>query len=185
VAATGGGREQLALARRGLDTTGFDCLEALLPTCRGLLAEEGLEAAVVAAPASEVPPGLGGFDGVVVGWGAYTHIPGRARRVRFLDQLRRVLPPGGPLLVSFMTREEDSPSYRAIAAIANVVRRLRLSREPAEIGDTMHDTFDHHFKREEIEVELDAAGFDLVHHEAEPYGHAVGRARRVTGDEGD
>ena len=70
VAATGGGREQLALARRGHQTAGFDCLEELLPTCRALLAEEGLEATVVGAPPSEVPSGIGAFDAVLVGWGA-------------------------------------------------------------------------------------------------------------------
>ena len=181
VAATGGGREQLALARRSLDTVGFDCLEPLLSICRALLAEEGLEGRVVGARPSEVPPGIGPFAGALVGWGAYTHIPGRARRVRFLAQLRRVLSPGGPLLVSFMTREEDSPTYRAVARVANLIRRLRLSPERAEIGDTMRDTFDHHFRREEVEAELEAAGFDLVRFEAEPYGHAVGRARPAPG----
>ena len=177
VAATGGGREQLALARRGVDTAGFDCLEALLPTCRALLAEHGVEDRVVLAPASEVPPGLGRFDGALVGWGAYTHIAGSERRVRFLGQLRRALPVGGPLLVSFMTRPADSPSYRAVVAVANLVRRLRLGGERAEIGDTLHDTFDHHFTRVEIEAELEAAGFELVQHDEEPFGHAVGRAR--------
>ena len=177
VAATGGGREQLALAQRGFETTGFDCLEALLPACRELLAAAGVQDAVLLAPPSEVPPDIGGFDAVLVGWGAYTHIPGRDRRVRFLAQLRQVLPAGGPLLLSFMTREKDSPSYRAIATTARLLQRLRLDRRRAEIGDTMHDTFDHHFTREEVEAELAAAGFDLVRHGVEPYGHAVGLAR--------
>lgn len=176
VAATGGGREQLALAHRGLRTTGFDCVEALLDSCRSLLAEQGLEGTVLAAPPSRVPTDLGGFDGVMIGWGAYTHIPERGRRIRFLEGLRRTVPPGGPLLLSFMTREADSPSYRMIAAVAGLLRRLRLSRETVEVGDTLHGTFDHHFRREELEAELEAAGFALVRYEVEPYGHAVGRA---------
>lgn len=176
VAAGGGGREQLALARRGLETAGFDCVEELVASSRQLLAEEGFEAEVHLAPASEVPEELSRADGAVVGLGAYIHIPGSAQRVRFLRGLRRHLAPGAPLLVSFMTRQDDAHSYRWIAAVARFVRRLRGSREPVEIGDTLPATFRHHFTREQIAGELEEAGFELVEFAAEPYGHAVARA---------
>ncbi len=177
VAATGGGREQLALARRGLRTTGFDCMEELLAVCRGLLAEAGLAAGFELAPPSAVPAGLGRFDAALIGWGAYMHIPGRAERVRFLGELAGHLPPGGPLLLSFLTRPADSPSYRTVVAVANLVRWLRLSRERVEMGDTLVGTFDHHFRRAELAAELAEAGFELVGWEEEPYGHAVARRR--------
>ena len=65
---------------------------------------------------------------------------------------------------------------RWIFKIASVLRRVRRSNEPVEIGDTLDGTFDHYFTEEEIKAELEAAGFEMIHYAADPFGHAVGRA---------
>ena len=104
------------------------------------------------------------------------HIVGRESRVRFLRALRNRVKLGGPLLISFFTRNPEAQRFKWIRNISAVVRRLRLSTEPVELGDTVSGSFDHHFSREEIEAELEAAGFRTVHTADTPYGHAVGIA---------
>jgi hypothetical protein len=58
-----------------------------------------------------------------------------------------------------------------------VLRRLRRA-ERVEPGDVLVPNFTHWFTRREVEAELAAAGFSLVHFATSPYGHAVGRADR-------
>jgi hypothetical protein len=177
VGAAGGGREVLALARQGYRVTAFDCSEHLLNRCRRLLADEGLAVSAAVSPPDHVPDGVGQSDGAIIGWGGYMHIPGRPARVNFMQQIRSHLPPGGPLLLSFFSHRQPSRSDRLVAGIAGVIRRLRRSRDPVEVGDRISRTFDHRFCEEVIGSELESAGFDMIHSTHQPYGHAVGRSR--------
>ncbi len=176
VGAAGGGREVLALASRGLRVLAFERSRELRESCRELVAGAGLDAEVVGTGAGQAPPGGERVDGLIVGWGAYMHIPGRVARVLFLRQLRDRVRDGGPLLLSFFTRDRDSRRDLWIQRIGQAVRGLRLSREPVEIGDSLSGSFDHYFTRAEIEAELAAADFRLDRYETEPFGHAVGIA---------
>ena len=177
VTGAGGGRECVALARRGLDVVGFDCSPSLVRHAKALLNELGLGAAIVLAEPDGVPSGLPVFDGVVVGWGAYMHIPGRGSRIEFLRRLREHVKDGGPILLSFFTRPERSRPLLWTWRIARAVRRLRGSRLAVELGDSLRDTFDHHFTEGEVRGELAEAGFEMLRFAASPYGHAVGVAR--------
>lgn len=176
VGAAGGGREVVALCGRGLRVAAFERSPELVEFCRGLLESAGLAAEVVLSPPGEAPAGDEIFDGVIVGWGAYMHIPGRDARVRFLRQLRNRIRTGGPILLSFFARKKDSRRDVWIQRIARTIRRLRLSREPVEVGDSVSGSFDHYFTREEVAAELAAAGFRLELYDPEPFGHAVGIA---------
>lgn len=177
VAGAGGGRECVALARRGLEVTGFDCSPELVGGARALLEELGLRGTMLFAEPDSLPPDLPVFDGVVVGWGAYMHIPGRGRRVAFLGRLRAHVRSEGPILLSFYTRSEGSRTILWTWRMARAVRRARGSREPVEPGDVLRDTFDHHFTEDEVCGELADAGFEMLQCAREPYGHAVGVAR--------
>jgi hypothetical protein len=177
VGAAGGGREVLALARRGYRVTAFDCSMALLDRCRQLIAAEGLEVSTAPCAPGRVPDGVGTHDGAIVGWGGYMHIPGLTARVEFLGEIRSQLVPAGPLLLSFFSSRQRSRSDRWVAGIARRVRRIRGSSDSVEVGDRLAGTFDHRFTEEEIESELESAGFEMVHFAHQPYGHAVGRSR--------
>ncbi|MBC5811517.1 MAG: class I SAM-dependent methyltransferase [Candidatus Eremiobacteraeota bacterium] len=174
VTAAGGGREVFGLASLGFDVTAFECAPHLVAWSRTFLSGRGVNATLLAAEPDEVPP-LGQFDGVVVGWGSYMHVAGRAARIAFLRRLRESLAPGAPLLVSFKALGAPRPERRAVVAVANVVRRLR-GRDAAEIGDELKGWFRHCFTRVQIEDELRSAGFSPAAYAEEPYGHAVGIA---------
>jgi hypothetical protein len=178
IGAAGGGREVLALARRGYRVAAFDCLDHLLDRCQRLVSDEGLDVIVAKSSPDRLPDGVGQHDGAIMGWGGYMHIPGRSARVQFLGKIRAILPPGGPVLLSFFSHRQPSRSDRLVAGIAGVIRRVRRSRDPVEVGDRIAGTFDHRFTEAEIVSELASAGFDVVHFAHQPYGHAVGRSRR-------
>lgn len=172
----GAGRELLALSARGFVVSAFECSPLLAEEARRRLTGAGITTPLVAAAPDDVPV-LGSFDGAILGWGAYTHVAGRAARVAFLRRLRAQIIAGGPILLSFRARRGDSRSRRLIATVGTALRRLRGRAEPVEIGDTLSGSFCHYATRREVERELGQAGFSLEFYSDEPYGHAVGKAR--------
>jgi Methyltransferase domain len=176
VAAAGAGREMLALAGCGFQVDGFDCCAPLVESGQHMLRKHHLEAKLVYAAPSSVPECGGHYDAVLVGFSGYMYIPGRARRIRFLRDLRKFLNPGGPVMVSFM---EGLPGKRRVwtARIGSTIRRLRRA-EPVEEGDCLRAGFQHHFVRQQVLAELNEAGLELVHFSGGTcYGHAVGLVR--------
>ena len=184
VLAAGGGRELLPLAAAGYAVEGFECNPTLVRVAERLLAEDGASAARVRPIARDAAPaGEGPFDGVIVGWGSYMLIAGRARRVAFLRALRREVPDGAPVLLSFFTRSERGRRARIVHAVARAVRRLR-GDAPPDLGDDLTPNFVHRFTEEEVRAELAEGGFALVDYEPQgrgafDSGNAVARAAPV------
>ena len=176
VGAVGGGREALALSLRGYDLTCFECAPRLLENTRALLRDHGREAVVIPAEPDSVPAVSGQFDGLIMGWGAYTHIRGTARRVAFLRALRAVAAPGAPLVVSFYSYRDATRMMTASNGVARIVHRLTRRGELPEFGDAINEGYYHRFTRDEVESELAAAGFERVHFSDMPFAHAVARA---------
>ena len=175
MAGAGGGREILALRQLGYDAVGFECNARLVSFANRLLSGEGVGGEVLPAPRDGVAPGLGNYDGVIVGWGAYMLIRGRAARVEFLRSLRRHVPDDAPILLSFFTRSEDQTFFKLSAAVGNVLRRL-LGRERLELGDGLAPNYVHCFTEGEVALELAEAGFELVSYQTDGYGRAIGAA---------
>jgi SAM-dependent methyltransferase len=172
VAAAGGGRETLALAAMGYQPTAFDPSDHLLHKFRSLAAGEGR---IVKAAPSEVPLFGERFDGVVVGWGGYTHVPESARRAAFLRALARQMKPGAPLLLSFYLRRADDWRSRVATLASNAMRRSLGLPATVEIGDSMTDKFEHRFTEREVAEELTAAGLCPLTFKPQPFPHAVAR----------
>lgn len=171
----GGGREVLALSRLGYEVEAYECHPELVSWANGFLEREGATARVRplerdAAPRPEVP-----CDGIVVGWGAYMLIRGRARRTALLADLRALVEEGTPLLLSFYHRAAAARRFALTARVANVVRRP-LGNERVEVGDALGPNFVHHFTPAEVRSELEEARFEMVLYADEPYGRAVARA---------
>lgn len=176
VTGAGGGREVLALLRAGYEPDGFECNVTLVAAANRLLEAEGLAQRVTPVGRDQWPPGAATYDGLVVGWGSYMLVQTRERRVAFLAEAHDHLRAGAPALVSFFVRPGDTRYFRTVERTANRLRHLRR-RPPVEVGDTVRPNYVHYFTEEEVAAELADAGFDLCHFAAEPYGHAVGRAR--------
>jgi hypothetical protein len=170
VAAAGGGRETLALAAMGYAPTAFDPSDHLIEKFRSLAEGQGR---VVRSDPSSVPAFGEPFDGAMIGWGGYTHIPEGERRSEFLGALAKQMKRGAPLLLSFFLRREDGWRAKTCAFAANAIRRTLGLKAAVEAGDTMTDRFEHHFTREEVAGELAAGGLRLLEFRPKPFPHAV------------
>lgn len=164
VPAAGGGREVLALLDAGFDAVGYEPHAELAAFGRGFLASRGHDERIGDCPRDEFPVVDGPVDAVLVGWGAYSLIHGRERRIRFLAGARAAMPTGGPLLISFFDRPEDTREVALTAAAANALRRLRGAR-PIELGDTLAPNLVHVFSRDQLVDEAAAVGFAVTSYE--------------------
>jgi hypothetical protein len=184
VLGAGGGREVLALERRGFRVDGFDCNPTLVEFAGGFLPRHGAAGTVRLLP-RDTAPAEGGYDGVIMGWGSYMLTAGRARRIDLLRRLRALVPEGAPVLLSFFTKPDQLTRLKTEYRVARVVRRV-LRREPPELGDDLIPVYVHRFHQAEIEAEMREAGFRLARYEPEgrrqhDAGWAVGIAEPVTG----
>ena len=180
VGGVGGGREIIALSKKGFLVDGFECCRDFVAVCEKLMTAEGVNARIVASPPDVIPEDFGIYDGLIMGWGAYMHIVGRTTRIEFFKRFRRHVRVGGPVLVSFLTRKQNSRKAAWVFWIAQSIQRLRRNAFRVELGDSLHGSFAHFFTSEEIEEELREAGFQLEYYADQPYGHAVAKA--VTGE---
>ncbi len=179
VAGAGGGREVLALRKAGFDADGFECSAPLVRASEQIFERLGESKYVTLCEPDEVPQGPRIYEGLVVGWTVYTHIPTKARRVAFLQALSQRALPGSPLLVSFFARQSGSSDDVLVHRTARLCRfLLRGRKEPLEVGDRIsYARFVRCFTSDEVETELTAAGFRSAHHGAEgDLGYTVGIA---------
>ena len=181
VTSAGGGREVVALERRGLAVAAFECHPGLAQRANELLRREGLTARVTLAPRDECPSDTPTCDGAIIGWTSYTLMQHASTRVRFLKQLRAHLRGGAPLLVSVFARREALRYLRIVTATANVLRALR-GRQKAELGDDLVPNFVHHFTEDELAAELEAGGFRLAEFSRVGSPHAIAYAAGAVDD---
>jgi hypothetical protein len=175
VTSAGGGREVYALERMGYEVDAFECNPMLASFANEFLRKEGLSARVLSADRDSCPPLAGGYDGVVVGWASFMLIPGSHRRIGLLEQIRALVKPGAPILLSFFPRERTSKETILIYKIGNAIRRI-LRREPLELGDDLVPGFVHRCTREEVEESVRAAGFTPAYYADAEYGRIVATA---------
>lgn len=157
VPACGGGREVLALCRSGFDAIGYEPHPRLLSFGQRFLAARGYPHRIRWSERDHFPCAEP-CEGVLVGWGAYSLIARRSRRVDFLAAARAALGPGRPLVLSCFERPVRDRELQLLAAAANRLRRLR-GAAPVEFGDALAPNRVHLFGREEVVGEITAAGF--------------------------
>jgi ubiquinone/menaquinone biosynthesis C-methylase UbiE len=98
----GAGRVALALAAAGHAATGVDRSEPMLTAARVDAAARGLEADFVAADVVALPFDAASFDAAVFAQNGLGHLDAAGKRAA-LAEVRRVLRPGGRVLLSFRT----------------------------------------------------------------------------------
>jgi hypothetical protein len=158
-----------------MQADGFDCHLGLVRSANELLESEGMVPDVRVAPYDGCPDYETEYDGAIIGWGAYTLIRGRDRRIRFLRELREKLKAGSPILVSCFITPRHLWLLRVTAGIGNALAPL-LGRDRVEVGDSLIPNYAHYFTREELEGEMKEGGFELTFCDTRDYGHGVGVA---------
>ena len=174
VGACGGGREIFGLLAGGYRiAAAYDPVAAFIEALRRdpRLAEArgslyvGSHQAVAAMPIiSELHRRGSRGDGVIVGWGSYTHLLRAERRVQFLRALRAICP-NGPLLLSFFLDEGTTEDERPRRLRARLRKLLGTTPSRVEAGDALHRGTGgvHYFTRATFTAEAGQAGYQVLH----------------------
>ncbi|MBM3284238.1 MAG: hypothetical protein FJY81_00015 [Candidatus Aminicenantes bacterium] len=177
--AVGGGREVFALIKLGFKVEGYECNPKLVEFGNALLEKLEMPDRIKLLPRDHVPPGSGEYDGIIVGWGAYSHIRGREKRKQFINKLLPLLKWKAPLMISFVTRKVDTTHDKIIIYVSSFFRFLRgISR--TEHGDRLNYNYFHYFRKDEIFSELQACQFRVLDFYDKEYGCAV--AEKIMSD---
>jgi hypothetical protein len=184
VGAAGGGREALALDRMGFDVHGFECNPKLVDWANDFLRRSDARATIEVAPPDAAPPDLELRDGVIMGWGGFSHVVGRRARMNLLRDLRRAVDVGAPFLLSFWTMSDENRRRLKVASWVGP-RVLRVARpngrDALSFGDSVSRRgYLHHFSRDQVAEEVTEAGFDIVEfsdRHCYHYSHLVASAR--------
>lgn len=186
VGACGGGREIFGLLAHGYRiAAAYDpvapFIEALrsdprLTDTRGSL-YVGPHQAVAALPIiSELHRRGSQVDGIIVGWGSYTHLLRAERRVQFLHALRSICP-NGPVLLSFFVDESSTEDERPRRLRASLRKLLGTAPSRVEAGDALHRGTGgvHYFTQATFRAEAGQAGYQILHYQEHDFAaaHAV------------
>jgi hypothetical protein len=176
VTAVGGGREVYNLAKLGYEVEGCEYNQKLCDYANKFLAREKIASKVFTSERDTCPKLDKIYDGIIIGWGAYTLIRGAECRINYLKEISKYLDTNGVILLSFWTIDDTPNSLNWIEKSGNMIATI-LNNPKVEKGDLLEPNFLHCFSRKEIEYELCQAGFKLDcfrYKEYELYGHAIG-----------
>lgn len=167
--AAGGGREALALSKMGYETDSYECNPALIEYGNSLFQRNGINGQIKYLQRNSVPGEVKKYDGVIIGWGAYSHIPGQKMRLSFLDGLQPFLKEDAPLMISFLWVQKRNRKDKIIKNISNFFRFFK-KKDKTEQGDRLEPDFIHYFTEEEIKKELSQSKFRIIDYYDTEYG---------------
>lgn len=159
--AAGGGRETVALHNMGFEVDSYECNPRLIEYGNSLLRNNGIEREIKYLPPNTLPSVIKEYDGVIVGWGAYSLMPGSKNRLTFLSQLHPFLSENAPLMISFLRAGDRSSQEIMIKNISNFFRAFSRS-DKTEAGDRLIPDFIHYFTDEEIKNELETTNYSII-----------------------
>jgi len=176
--ACGGGRFSFWLARRGLRVTGIDFALGMVDTANEKAAFDGLDAHFVCGEAADLPFDDGVFDNAIC-MGSLMYLVTLAGQRAVLSEIRRVLKPGGSLVIT--TSGRGRPGHYGLRWLAmGVSAMVSLPRmgflravgrwndeSVGRLGDAFwpfqgRAAFIHHYTMQELRNLLTAAGFGVL-----------------------
>jgi len=179
VLGAGAGREIIELHRLGYTIRAWECNAELRRRAREIFDTHSLDLDILPMQPDLCPDFEENVDAVILAWGVYSLIRGRAIRVRLLEKLRAYSRPNAPLLLSFFLVSEPAWARRLTGRIARVLRPI-LRGPLFEDGDRLSPRFVHLFSRESLCSELEEAGWSVADFRLAPYPHAIARKKTDT-----
>ncbi len=167
--AAGGGREVLALSGMGFEVDGYECNELLVEYGNRLLEKNGNNNKIRYLARNSVPGEIKKYDGIIIGWGAYSLMAGQKKRITFLEGLYPFLKEGAPLMISFLWVRKRSRHERIIKKVSDFFR-IFSTKDKTEIGDRLVPDFIHYFTEDEIKSELTRANYRIKDYSSSDYG---------------
>lgn len=169
------GRVSFAARARGHRVVGVDLAEALVRAAVGLARERGTRVPFCVMDGRSLAVADASFDVVLLLGSVLSHVPFRRTRLDALRDARRVLKPGGLLLVEAASRTSTRGHRLFFAALAWLRRvQTAVGRPPHwELGDRFlvqisaagpgEPVYVHMYTPEELVRDLREAGFEPRH----------------------
>ena len=170
--AAGGGREALALSKMGFVVDGYECNQALIEYANLLLQRNNTDYRINYLSRNSVPGELKKYDGIIIGWGAYSLIQGNKNRISFLEGLYPFMHNETRMMISFLWTGSRNKRDKITKNISNFFRTFSR-RERTEPGDKLEPNFIHYFTEPEIKNELTQAKFRVIDFSSTDYGCVV------------
>ena len=167
--AAGGGREALALSRLGFEVDSYECNPGLIEYGNGFLQRNGVEKKIKYLTRNTVPDEVKKYDGIIIGWGAFSHISGNRKRLSFLKALYQFMHNETPLMISFLWTSKRDRRDKIIKSFSDFFRTFSR-KEKTEPGDKLEPDFIHYFTEEEIKNELIQSKFRIIDYYSTDYG---------------
>jgi len=167
--AAGGGREALALNRMGFEVDSYECNPSLIEYGNALLQKNGIKNKIKYLPRNSVPDEIKKYDGIIIGWGAYSHMSGSRKRHSFLTGLYLLLHKDTRLMISFLYARERSRRDKIVKSLSNFFR-IFSKKDKTELGDKLEPDFIHYFTEEEIKSELIQSNYKILDYNVKDYG---------------
>lgn len=133
----GCGREALALRDQGFEVVGIDLQPQMIARAKRIAEERKKAVPFFVMDACQLDFTAASFDGVFMFGSALTYIPFRRNRLRSLHEVRRVLKPGGLVMLNTQSRNSRL-KYRVYFALVNPWRKWQKkwrNRASLEEGD--------------------------------------------------
>ena len=172
--AAGGGRETLALSKMGFEVDAYECNTSLIEFGNAFLQKNNVNNKIKYLPKNSVPVEVKKYDGIIVGWGAYSLMNGSKKRLSFLEGLYPFLHENTPLMISFLWMRERGRRDRIIKNVSNFFR-LFGKRDKTEPGDRLEPDFIHFFTEEEIKNEIAQSKYRIIDYSTADYGCLVAK----------
>lgn len=170
--AAGGGRETVALSQMGFEVDSYECNKALVEYGNALLQKHGIKNTIEYLPRDTVPTESKKYDGIIIGWGAYSHIRGKKKRHLFLQKLQPFLDKEAPLMISFLLTRERTRQNKIVKQVADFFR-VFSKQGKTDLGDGLIFEFVHYFSEEEIKSELLKVKYMVIGFNSVDYGCIV------------
>jgi SAM-dependent methyltransferase len=158
----GAGRDLLALGRLGYHVDGLDHSPQVIAIARAHLARHGAAAALHTGTIESAALDRR-YDAVIFSNGCYSLVRGARRRAAALARVADHLAPGGRVLISYHGFTRQSALGLWLLRTSARAARADWSPEPGDVfwrhrpGRALR--YRHHFTREELNAEIEAAGF--------------------------
>ena len=158
----GGGRDMIALVRKGHTVDGLDLSPEMVRAAEGYIADAGIEAKTYCADIFEFKFPNEPYDAFIFSNFTYPYIPGRSERLEILKGLRSSLSPQGCIIITCFIRADIRD--RRITHLAQWVAKISRNSNIPETGDlfSFSQGFRHVFTHDELTHEIKTAGYDIL-----------------------
>lgn len=157
----GGGRESIALAKKGFKVTGIDFVKECIESARANAAQENLDIEFIQLDITEpLFQKERKFNTIMFPALLYSLIPSKNKRIDILRKLSADLEQNGKVFLNFLSAGKITARNQRFKKIA---ARLTRGNILFEDGDTVEGDgeFKHYFEENQIKQEIKIAGFRI------------------------